>query len=90
MKSYVMGKCIMISKNGKKEWCVKYDIEITEDMLLPVACWEDGLDCGSCRSHVFETENEIRARKALEAGRKQPSLFSALRNCERGETESHE
>jgi len=68
----------MISKIGKKEWCVKYDIEITEDMLLPVTCWDDGLDCRSCRSHVFETGNEIRARKALEAGRKQSNLFHTV------------
>ena len=30
--------------------------------------------CESCIFAVFETKNEIRARKALEAGRKQPSL----------------
>ena len=70
---------------GKLNWCTKYDIEILEDMVYPEACWLAGMECRGCRFHVFETKNEIRARKALEAGRKQPTLFGVIRKSEEGE-----
>lgn len=62
----------------KLNWCTKYNMEILERMEYPWACWSEGMECRGCRFHVFETRVEIRARRALEMGRKQPSLFSAL------------
>lgn len=71
---------------GKLHWCTKFDRELTEDFFIRPPDSEnclngrESINCKEdCPHYVFETENQIRARKAIEAGRKQPTLFAILR-----------
>lgn len=66
---------------GKLPWCTKYNEEITEDNSPTSKCDEDEVICEQCSYLVFETENQIRARKAIEEGiLKQPTLFIIFKN----------